>query len=167
VTVADWLWQALLATGFGVASAVIPVLSAEAYVLGAGVSGALDPVTAAIGISIGQTVGKIGMFLAVRYRPGYSARRHRREPRGVDLDTRRGRMIHGYRLWSKRLLDGLSDPRYGSGVTLLSSFTGLPPLYAVTLLAGASRMNVVGFGLAVFGGRAARFVLLALGIAAF
>ena len=164
---ADWLWQTLLATGFGVASAVIPVLSAEAYVLGAGVSGALDPVTAALGISLGQTVGKIGMFLAVRYRPGYSARRQQREPKGVDLETLRGRLVHRYRAASKRLLDALSDHRYGVPVTLLSSFTGLPPLYAVALLAGASRMGVTGFGIAVFVGRAARFVLLAVGVAAF
>lgn len=164
---ADWLWQALLATGFGIASAVIPVLSAEAYILGAGVSGALDPITAAIGISVGQTIGKIGMFLAVRYRPGYTSRRSSKEPRGVNLDTRWGRLVQSYRSASKRLLDALGDARYGLPVTLLSSFTGLPPLYAVSLLAGASRMRVVGFGAAVFVGRAARFVLIAIGIAAF
>ncbi|MFC0627143.1 hypothetical protein [Kribbella deserti] len=164
---ADWLWQALLATGFGIASAVIPILSAEAYILGAGVSGALDPITAAIGISFGQTVGKIGMFLAVRYRPDFNARRSQREPKGVNLDTRWGRLVHSYRSASKRLLDALSDARYGLPVTLLSSFTGIPPLYAVALLAGASRMGVVGFAGAVFLGRAARFVLIAIGIAAF
>lgn len=167
MTLADWFWQTLLATGFGVASAVIPVLSAEAYVLGAGVSGALDPVTAAVGIAVGQTFGKVGMFLAVRFRPGFSARRQHREPKGVNLDTWRGQLVHRYRSASKRLLDALSDPRYGLPVTLLSSFTGIPPLYAVTLLAGASRIGVVGFGLAVLTGRAARFVLLALGVAAF
>ncbi|MGH3468784.1 MAG: hypothetical protein ACRDQF_13775, partial [Thermocrispum sp.] len=64
---AEWLWQALLAIGFGVGSAVVPVLNAEAYVLGAGVSGALDPVTAGIGVAVGQTLGKVAMFLAVRY----------------------------------------------------------------------------------------------------
>lgn len=163
----EWLWQALLAIGFGIGSALIPIVNAEAYVLGAGVSGALDPVTAGIGVAIGQTIGKIAMFLAVRYRPGYAAGRTHREPKALDLSTRLGRLRQWYRDTSKRLLDGLGDPRYGIPVTLLSAFAGLPPLYAVGLIAGASKMRVLTFATTVLAGRGARFVLIGLGISMF
>lgn len=161
-----WVWQLLLAIGFGIGSAVIPVLNAEAYVLGVGVSGALDPVVAAIGVAVGQTIGKVAMFLAVRYRPGYAARKSK-EPKPVDLDTRRGRFVQWNRDVSKRLLDAMSDRRLGVPVTLLSASVGLPPLYGVALIGGASRMGVVSFGLSVLVGRGARFVLLALGVGLF
>ncbi len=48
---------------------------------------------------------------------------------------------------------------------LLAAVIGLPPLYAVTLIAGASKMRALWFGVIVAVGRVARFVLVALGIA--
>ncbi|MFI5729930.1 hypothetical protein ACIA49_07370 [Kribbella sp. NPDC051587] len=161
-----WVWQLLLAIGFGIGSAVVPVMNAEAYILGIGVSGRLDPVVAAIGVSVGQTIGKIGMFLAVRYRPGYAARKSK-EPKPVNLDTRWGRFVQWNRDLSKRLLDAMSDRRLGIPVTLLSAFVGVPPLYGVALIGGASRMGVVSFGASVLTGRGARFILLALGVGLF
>jgi membrane protein YqaA with SNARE-associated domain len=161
-----WVWQLLLAVGFGIGSAIIPVLNAEAYVLGAGVSGALDPVVAAIGVSVGQTIGKVAMFLAVRYRPGYAARKSK-EPKAVNLDTRWGRFVQWNRGVSKRLLDAMSDRRWGIPVTLLSASVGIPPLYGVALIGGASRMGVLTFGLSTLVGRLARFITLALGVGLF
>ena len=161
-----WVWQLALAVGFGIGSAVVPVMNAEAYVLGVGVSGALDPVVAAVGVSIGQTLGKVAMFLAVRYRPGYAARRSK-EPRPVNLDTRWGRFVQWNREVSKRLLDAMSDRRWGVPVTLLSASVGIPPLYGVALIGGASRMGTLTFALTVLTGRAARFILLAAGVSLF
>lgn len=161
-----WVWQLVLAVGFGIGSAVVPVLNAEAYVLGAGVSGKLDPVVAALGVSVGQTIGKLAMFLAVRYRPGYAARKNK-EPKSVNLDTRWGRFVQWNREVSKRLLDAMSDRRWGVPVTLLSASVGIPPLYGVALIGGASRMGWLTFSLSVLVGRAARFVLLALGVGLF
>lgn len=106
------------------------------------------------------------MFLAVRYRPGYAARKTK-EPKAVDLDTRWGRFVQRNRDLSKRLLDAMSDSRWGVPVTLLSSFVGIPPLYGVAIIGGASRMRTVVFGLSVLAGRTARFVLLALGVSLF
>jgi membrane protein YqaA with SNARE-associated domain len=160
------VWQLLLAIGFGIGSAVIPVLNAEVYVIGVGASGKLDPLVAAIGVSVGQTIGKLAMFLAVRYRPGYAAKKGK-APKPVDLDTRRGRLIQWNREVSKRLLDALSDRRWGIPVTLLSSAVGIPPLYGVALIAGASRMGILTFALSVLTGRAARFITLALGVSLF
>jgi membrane protein YqaA with SNARE-associated domain len=164
--VVDWLWQAVLAVGFGIGSAVIPVLNAEAYIAGVGVSGLLDPVVAAVGVSVGQTLGKVAMFVAVRHRPGYAARKDK-EPRAVDLSTRRGRLVQWNRDVSKRLLDALSTPRWGIPVTLLSALVGIPPLYGVALIAGASRMRLITFSLSVLAGRSARFVALAVGVSQF
>jgi membrane protein YqaA with SNARE-associated domain len=61
----------------------------------------------------------------------------------------------------------MSDSRWGVPVTLLSAFVGIPPLYGVALIGGASRMRTVVFTLSVLAGRSARFILLALGISAF
>ncbi|MGW1347185.1 hypothetical protein ACWCOV_39450 [Kribbella sp. NPDC002412] len=158
-----WLWELALAIGFGIGSAIVPVMNAEAYVLGVGVSGALDPVVAAIGVSVGQTIGKVAMFLAVRYRPGYAARKVK-EPKAVNLTTRWGRFVQWNRDVSKRLLDAMSDRRWGIPVTLLSASVGIPPLYGVALIGGASRMGVITFSLSVLIGRSARFILLALGV---
>lgn len=160
-----WVWQLVLAVGFGIGSAVIPFVNAEAYVLGVGVTGALNPIVAASGIAVGQTIGKVAMFLAVRYRPGYAARKTK-EPKPVDLDTRWGRFVQRNRDLSKRLLDAMSDSRWGIPVTLLSAFVGVPPLYGVALIGGASRMKTVVFALSVLVGRGGRFILLALGISA-
>ncbi|MEV4264891.1 hypothetical protein [Kribbella sp. NPDC049584] len=161
-----WVWQLLLAVGFGIGSAVVPVMNAEAYVLAVAATNALNPVVAASGIAVGQTLGKVAMFLAVRYRPGYAARKTK-EQKPVNLETRRGRFIQWNRDVSKRLLDAMSDSRWGIPVTLLSSFVGIPPLYGVALIGGASRMKTVVFALSVLAGRGARFILLALGVSAF
>jgi membrane protein YqaA with SNARE-associated domain len=161
-----WVWQLVLAVGFGIGSAVVPVLNAEAYVLGVGVTHALNPLVAALGVSVGQTLGKVAMFLAVRYRPGYAARKTK-EPKSVDLDTRWGRFVQRNRDLTKRLLDAMSDSRWGIPVTLLSAFVGVPPLYGVALIGGASRMKTVVFTLSVLIGRCGRFVLLALGVGLF
>ncbi|TDW81243.1 hypothetical protein EV137_6565 [Kribbella pratensis] len=162
-----WVWQLALAVGFGIGSAVVPFMNAEAYVLALGATHALNPVVAAIGVSIGQTIGKVAMFLAVRYRPGYAARKTKKEPRPVNLDTRWGRFVQWNRDLSKRLMDAMSDSRWGAPVTLLSAFVGIPPLYGVALIGGASRMRTVVFTLSVLAGRSGRFILLALGVGLF
>jgi membrane protein YqaA with SNARE-associated domain len=162
-----WVWQLVLAVGFGIGSAVVPFVNAEAYVLGVGVTDALNPVVAASGIAVGQTIGKVAMFLAVRHRPGYAARKTKKEPRPVNLDTRWGRFVQWNRDLSKRLLDAMSDSRWGAPVTLLSAFVGIPPLYGVALIGGASRMRTVVFALSVLVGRSGRFILLALGVGLF
>lgn len=161
-----WVWQLVLAVGFGIGSAVVPFMNAEAYVLALGATNTLNPVTAAIGVTIGQTIGKVAMFLAVRYRPGYAAHKHK-EPKALNLDTRWGRLRQRNRDLSKRLLDAMSDSRWGFPVTLLSAFVGVPPLYGVALIGGASRMRTVVFAVSVLIGRGARFILLALGVSMF
>jgi membrane protein YqaA with SNARE-associated domain len=63
-----------------------------------------------------------------------------------------------------RLLELVGQKRWGLPIVLLAAVVGLPPLYAVALLAGATTMRVLWFATAVLVGRVTRFVLLALGI---
>jgi membrane protein YqaA with SNARE-associated domain len=46
----------------------------------------------------------------------------------------------------------------------VAAVVGIPPLYAVALLAGATKMRIGLFGLVVLVGRIGRFVLFALGV---
>jgi membrane protein YqaA with SNARE-associated domain len=167
LSVLDWIWQTLLSVAFGAGSAVVPVLNAEAYIVGVGVSGVLQPVVAAVCVGVGQSLGKVGLFLAVRHRPGWAALHASKEFKPVDLTTRRGRWRHRSSQAAKRMLDAIGDSRYGVPVILLSAFVGFPPLYAVALISGASRMRVLVFALTVLVGRVSRFVLLIIGVSAF
>ena len=162
-----WIWELLLSIGFGIGSAVIPVLNAEAYIVGVGVSHALDPVVAAIGVGVGQGLGKVVLFLAVRYRPDWAAKHKSKKPKEPNLTTRWGRFRDKSTRTAKKLLDLIGDAKYGVPVVALSAFAGFPPLYAVALIAGASRMRVLVFALTVLVGRVGRFALLALGVSAF
>lgn len=159
----DWAWQSLLAVAFGIGSAVIPLMDAETYLVGVSVAHALNVHVAAVGVAIGQTAGKVAMFMAVRYRADYQSKHHKAEPKALDLETRWGRFRQRYRDLSKRLLDLLSHPQFGVPVTFLSATASIPPLYAVALIAGASRMRLLTFTLTVLAGRLLRFSLLVAG----
>ena len=55
------------------------------------------------------------------------------------------------------LLDLVGQKRWGLPIVLLAAVVGFPPLYAVALLAGATEMRAIWFGLAVLVGRVTRF----------
>ena len=152
---------ALLASvGFGIVSAVIPVVNAEAYVIASQVSAAAGPVPVAVGVGIGQTIGKLLLFLGVRRGQDFPFLRHRRaEVRAQDVGPLRTRFRRGVAI----LLALVGQKRWGLPIVLLAAVVGLPPLYAVALLAGATRMKVQWFALAVLVGRITRFVLVAMG----
>ena len=63
-------WRLLLefvvSIGFGVLSAVIPILSCEVYIVAAQVGGFAAEVTTAVGCAVGQAIGKVGIVLALR-----------------------------------------------------------------------------------------------------
>jgi membrane protein YqaA with SNARE-associated domain len=62
-----------------------------------------------------------------------------------------------------KLLDLVGQKRWGLPIVLIAAVIGFPPLYAVALLAGATTMGPLWFGLTVFVGRLCRFVLVASG----
>ena len=156
-------WAEVLAAvttvAYGVLSAVVPVANAEAYVFAAQVSGAVDAVQVAICIGLGQSVGKLLLFLGVRRGRDFRfVRRHRDRPTSELGPTRRRA-----RLILDRLLRLVGTKRWGLPIVFLAAVVGLPPLYAVALLAGATTMRAGLFYVTVLAGRIVRFVLVALG----
>ena len=65
--------------------------------------------------------------------------------------------------WTAWLLALVGDPRWGLPIVGVAAVIGLPPLYAVALLAGATKMRACGSPL-WWRPAATRFVIVALGI---
>jgi membrane protein YqaA with SNARE-associated domain len=150
----------LTSIGFGTVSAVIPIVNAEAYVIASQVSAVAGPVPIAIGIAIGQTIGKLLLFFGVRQGKELSFVKHRREVRKQrPVGPTRARV----RAAGAKLLDLVGQERWGLPIVLIAAIIGFPPLYAVALLAGATTMSPVWFGLTVLVGRLCRFLLVATG----
>ena len=158
-------WPELLAlltsVGFGVLSAVFPLANAEAYVIAFQVSKVANPIHIAIGVAIGQTVGKSLLFLAVRQGKDSRFIRHRREEHPSKPV---GRFRTRFRAALATLLALVGQKRWGLPIVGLAAIVGLPPLYAVALLAGATQMRLPWFALVVLIGRSVRFVLVAMGV---
>lgn len=157
-------WAELIALltsiGFGTVSAVVPVVNAEAYVIASQVSAVAGPIPIAIGIAIGQTIGKLLLFFGVREGKELSFIKHRREARKQrPVGPARAR----FRAATAKLLDLVGQKRWGLPIVLVAAIFGFPPLYAVALLAGATTMRPIWFGLTVLVGRLCRFLLVASG----
>ena len=147
--------------GYGVLSAVVPVVNAEAYVVASQVSRVAGPVAVALGLAVGQTIGKVLLFYGVRRGKAVSTARHRDDrTRTRTVGPARARL----RVVVQTLLDLVGQKRWGLPITLVAAVVGLPPLYAVALLAGATQMRVVYFAAVVLAGRATRFVLMDYGM---
>ncbi|WP_152363522.1 hypothetical protein [Microlunatus speluncae] len=165
----------LTSLGFGVVSAIVPIANAEAYVIASQVTAVAGPIPIAVGVGLGQSVGKLLLFLGIRRgRDFWFFRRRQHPPAPAPVDnpepsdqplTRMAR----FRAWLHRivarLLELVGTNSWGLPIVLVAAVVGLPPLYAVTLIAGASRMRALWFWLVVAGGRVARFVVVALGVA--
>jgi membrane protein YqaA with SNARE-associated domain len=158
-------WAELIALltsiGFGTVSAVVPVVNAEAYVIASQLSAVIGPIPIAIGVAIGQTVGKLLLFFGVRQGKELPFVQHRREIRQQrPVGPARAR----FRAAMAKLLDLVGQERWGLPIVLVAAIVGIPPLYAVALLAGATTMRPIWFGLTVFVGRLCRFLLVASGV---
>jgi membrane protein YqaA with SNARE-associated domain len=157
-------WAELIALltsiGFGTVSAVVPVVNAEAYVIASQMSAVIGPIPIAIGVAIGQTLGKLVLFFGVREGKELPFIKHRREVRQQrPVGPARAR----FRAAMAKLLDLVGQERWGLPIVLVAAIVGFPPLYAVALLAGATTMRPIWFGLTVFVGRLCRFLLVASG----
>jgi membrane protein YqaA with SNARE-associated domain len=150
----------LTSIGFGTVSAVVPIVNAEAYVIASQMSAVMGPIPIAIGIAMGQTVGKLLLFFGVRQGKELSFIKHRQEVRKQrPVGPTRAR----FRAAMAKLLDLVGQERWGLPIVLVAAIVGFPPLYAVALLAGATTMSPVWFGLTVLVGRLCRFLLVATG----
>lgn len=159
-------WLEILATlAYGIASAWVPVLNSEVF-LAAGLAAKLaHPVWLVAALATGLAVGKGSMFVAVRAGKRIPAIERWRERSAAK--PREG-WAAKWRAWVARAVTWVEDPRWGLPMIALSAATGVPPLYATTLAAGATRMNLVGFSIACWVGLVLRYgVLAAVGLGIF
>lgn len=135
----------LLGVGTGLASALVPLVNAEAYAVAAAgrVPQVLLPLLV-LALAAGQTAGKLVLFESARRGVGRLARRHR-SPR-----------------WTARVTDRLRSDRTGAPLVLAAAAVGLPPLAVVSLAAGAAGQRRWLFGVLCLVGRTARFAAIAL-----
>jgi membrane protein YqaA with SNARE-associated domain len=150
--------------GFGVLSAIFPLANAEGYIIASQVSAVAGAIPVAVGIGIGQTIGKLMLFLGVR--GGKSTRffsEHKEKVRSRPVGPARMMLRRALRT----LLELVGTKRWGLPIVLLAAVVGIPPLYAVALLAGATKMKLALFALVVLAGRVTRFVLFAAGAHSF
>ncbi|BAK35966.1 hypothetical protein MLP_29520 [Microlunatus phosphovorus NM-1] len=158
-------WGVLLAwltsVAFGVVSAIVPVVNAELYVLASQVTLEVGVVPIAVGVGIGQTIGKCLLFYGVRRgRQFRFVQEHREKVRAQP----RGRVRQALHEAIQFLLRLVGTKRWGLPITFVAAVAGIPPLYAVALLAGATRMKLLYFAPVVLVGRITRFLLVAYGV---
>ena len=143
--------ETVLALVYGVVSALVPVVNAEAYALV--LAGRTQPTLAVLVVlarAAGQTVGKLVLFEAAKRGSGRLERRF--------ANRREGRAAR----WADRIRDSLRSRRTGLPMVLASAALGVPPLAAVSLAAGAAGQRRWEFGALCLVGRIARFALLVL-----
>lgn len=143
------------AFGVSVASALLPVVSIELFVVGVVLEGPVLPWwLLAVVVAVGQIGGKVLHY--------YAARGAIRLPRFCQLKTRRagnGR----WRDWSHRFRERCHrHPRWTNGMLLVSATTSLPPYAATAVAAGWAGIPVYRFVITGLLGRFARFAALIL-----
>lgn len=161
----------VLMLGAGLVSGLVPMVNAEALLIAA-VLGAKEwwlPLAAAI--AVGQSGAKVAIFLAARdgrplldrFRrssgPLKPARAH--SPRAGWLRSGVGRCVPD----AGRVTELVRRPVAGSVLILVSAVGGVPPLAAMSILAGMARMRLLLFAVTCLTGRLLRFVLIALPVA--
>lgn len=148
--------------GYGLVSAFVPIFNSEAFVLAAAATSVSAVWWGVVGITLGQTAGKVVIFVLAR--KGVHRRFVRERlprPEGTSLPQWRQRV----QSWSARLLVQLDRRWVGGLVVFVSSMTGLPPLAVVSVMAGLRRTPLAAFTVAVFVGRLVRFGALAWPVA--
>jgi membrane protein YqaA with SNARE-associated domain len=148
------LLEALIALGYGLASALVPLINAEAFAVIAGARGGHAWV-AVLCLALGQTAGKLLLFESARRATGRLAARIARRLRSDRITARAARWAGSIRRW-------LSRRRSGLPTVLVSATTGIPPLAAVSLAAGTAGLRRWEFATACLLGRTIRFAILAL-----
>jgi membrane protein YqaA with SNARE-associated domain len=144
----------------GVVSAFVPVTPIEPYLVGVVAATGYAPWPLGIAAGIGQTAGKVAIFLASRgaLRSAWLSRRLDRTKHGAGSRERPQRW---WRTAARRLTEQLDKPQLTAPIVLLSAFVGLPPLLATSVYAARTRISLPLFAAACLLGRAGRFVAIA------
>ncbi|MEU8116741.1 VTT domain-containing protein [Micromonospora sp. NPDC048947] len=148
------LAEAVVALGYGVASALVPVVNAEAYAVVAG-QRAGHALVAVVALALGQTAGKLLLFESARRGSGRLARTVAKREKSGRAAARAARWTEPIRRW-------LSRRRTALPTVLASAAVGVPPLAVVSLAAGTAGLRRWEFAVACLSGRVIRFALLLL-----
>jgi membrane protein YqaA with SNARE-associated domain len=148
------LIEAASGLGYGLASALIPLVNAEAYAVVAGRQCG-HALVAVLALALGQTAGKLLLFESARRGTGWLARRFARRIRSGKAAARTARWAEPIRRW-------LSCRRTGLPTVFVSAAVGIPPLAVVSLAAGPAGLRRWEFAGACLFGRVIRFALFAL-----
>lgn len=143
--------------GTGFASAIIPIVNAEAAVIAAAL--ASPPALAvliAIGISIGQTIGKVAMYEGARQGIDRRRQHHTPKPR-EEMGPWRRRIA----ALNDQMIAMMRGRWSSNGILFVSASVGIPPLFATTIVAGGAKTRRVDFIVCCLTGRTARFLVLA------
>ena len=138
--------EVLRLLGVSFASALVPLVNIEVYLVGLGVLGAGGDVwTYAFVAAVGQMLGKLIWFYlgANALRWGW-IRRKVEKPKAQAVLER----------WRERTT---ARPVVAATLVLVSAAAGVPPVAVVAVLAGQLRMNVVLFMVVGTAGRTLRF----------
>ncbi len=145
-----WLSTFLL----GAASALLPFLPIEVYILGAGATNAGTGTGIALGVAagLGATLGKVVWYELARRGAGSA---------WVQKKLAAPKVRAVYERWLARM-EG--RPWFSGSIMFVSAFVGIPPLLAMSAVAGFLRMPMWVFLPTVAVGRSLRFALLFLGV---
>lgn len=161
--------------GAGALSGLVPVVNAEAL-LTAATAGHPDLWLAiAASVTVGQCAAKVLIYVAAREGPQHlrpdgrlgllvERVRSRASARTPASGTSGAARLKA-RLRPQRVAELLGRPLPGTSVVLMSAAVGVPPLAAVSVLAGTARLRLPFFLSACLVGRLARFAAIAWPVA--
>lgn len=132
--------------GVSIASALVPLINIEVYLLGMSAVSSSDGVWLLAAVAgLGQMLGKL-----VWYYLGANALRWGWVRRKVEKPKAQAKL----ELWRTRTQD---RPWVGAALLFVSAVSGFPPFAILAVLAGQLRMNVTVFFTVGFVGRTIRF----------
>ncbi|SNS93160.1 membrane protein YqaA, SNARE-associated domain [Asanoa hainanensis] len=139
----------------GFASAFQPFTPVEAYLIGLTATTETAPLAAGVVAAIGQTAGKVVIFLATRgLLQGKLLRRVVEKPAKPSRPS-------AFRDRMTKLITLLDRPRYSAALLFASATAGIPPLIAATVYVARTPMSLPVFATLCLTGRIGRFVAVA------
>jgi membrane protein YqaA with SNARE-associated domain len=146
-----WLTTCL----FSLASALLPFLPMEVYILGAGAKygdSTAHAIELGIAAGIGATFGKIIV---------YQLALHGSRVAWVQRKLAKPKVAAAYERWTTRMQ---GRPWYAAAIMFIAASVGIPPLLAMAAVAGFLKMPMWVFIPTVVVGRSIRFALLFMGV---
>lgn len=160
-----WLWVTL---GVAIASSLLPIVSAELFVLAFAAHHPHLPVFAfGVVLAVGQVAGKLLYFYAARgsIRLPKFLQRKEKPPKPIPTGGIRARWravvgwVHGGWEWLRVRCH--RHPKWMVAATASSALIGIPPFLATAVLAGLAGLSLPAFLLSCLPARIIRFTVLA------